>query len=92
VGRALYSIDKNFKLVQDGAGEGYSNLLGLTERLYAKQSDQATQMAGTVEKNVLDAYRNAASDATNTIDNKTIIGLAVAAVVGLGFIYMRRKA
>lgn len=90
--RALDSVDKNFKLVSDSAGAGFAALLDTTQSMFAKQSEQATAMAGTVEKNVMDAYRNAASDATGTIDNKTIIALAVAAVVAVVFINMRRKA
>ena len=90
--RALDSVDKNFKLVSDSAGAGFAALLDATQSMFEKQSEQATAMAGTVEKNVLDAYRNAASDATGTIDNKTIIALAVAAVVAVVFINMRRKA
>lgn len=90
--RALDSVDKNFKLVSDSAGAGFAALLDTTQSMFEKQSEQATAMAGTVEKNVLDAYRNAASDATGTIDNKTIIALAVAAVVAVVFINMRRKA
>lgn len=90
--RAFDSTDANFKLVTDSAGKGLSALLDATQSMFAKQSEQATAMAGTVEKNVLDAYRNAASDKTGTIDNKTIIALAVAAVVAVVFLNMRRKA
>ena len=92
VSRALDSLDKNFKLVSDSGAAGLSSILSLQKTMFEKSTDQATAMAGTVEKNVLEAYRNAASDATNTIDNKTIIALAVAAVVGFGFIYMRKKS
>lgn len=90
--RALDSLDKNFKLVNDSAGEGISSLLGAMKSMFETSTTQATSMAGTVEKNVLDAYRNAASDAKGTIDNKTIIALAVAGVAVVGFIYMRRAA
>lgn len=92
VARGLDSLDKNFKLVNDSGAAGLSALLGLQRDMFSKSTQQATDMAGTVEKNVLEAYRNAASDATGTIDNKTIIALAVAAVVGFGFIYMRKKS
>ena len=90
--RALDSIDKTFQLISDSGAAGLSSILSLQKTMFEKSTDQATTMAGTVEKNVLEAYRNAASDATNTIDNKTIIALAVAAVVGFGFIYMRKKS
>ena len=79
--RALDTVDRNLKLVNDTATGGYDKLFAATERMFDKQTAASTQMAGTVEKNVLDAYRNASSDAKGTIDNKTIIGLAVAAVV-----------
>lgn len=89
VSRGLDTVDRNFKLVNDSAGEGYAKLLGLTKSMFEKTTDQATAMAGTVEKNVLDAYRNAASDATNTIDNKTII--AIVLVAGIAFVAWKAR-
>jgi hypothetical protein len=58
--------------------------------MFNKGSEQATSMAGTVEKNVLDAYRNASSDKTGTIDNKTIIAIVV--VAGLAFVAWKVRA
>lgn len=77
------------KMVNDSAGEGYSKLLDVTKSMFDKNTEQASAMAGTVEKNVLDAYRNAASDATGSIDNKTI--LAIVVVAGLAFVAWKMK-
>lgn len=91
VARALDTVDRNLKLVNDSAGDGYASLLGLTERLFKDNSERATAMAGTVEKNVIEAYRNASADASSTIDNRTIVVLGLAAAAVVGFIYMKRK-
>lgn len=90
VNRAIDSLDSNFKLVQDGAGEGFAALLGLTERLFDKSSEQQSSLSSLVNKSVLDAYSQASGDAKGTIDNRTIIALAVAAAVVVGLIYMRK--
>lgn len=90
VSRAMDSLDTNFKLVQDGAGEGLSKILGLTENLFGKQLESASSMASTVQKSVADAYSQASSDAKGTIDNRTMIMLAGVAVVGLFFIVRKR--
>lgn len=91
-GGAIAGAFDAFKAVNDSAGEGITAMLGTVERLFAgasagaaKTQELATQMAGTVEKNVLDAYRNASSDATGTVDNKTIVlvVLGVLAVAGV---------
>lgn len=88
IGRAFDA----FETVQDGAGAGISALLQSAERLFmgaqagtAKTQELATQMAGTLERNVLEAYSNAASDKTSTIDNRTVVvlGVAVALVVAV---------
>lgn len=91
VNKAIDSLNTNFKLVNDGAGEGYASLLGLTERLFDKSAAQQSSMASLVNKSVLDAYGQASGDAKGTIDNRTLITLAIAAAVVVGFVYMRRK-
>lgn len=78
-------------------GEGFSQLLGLTDVLQRRNSaefgnvldfakslfDRGESMIGQTQQAVLDAYSGAAADATRTIDNRTIIVLAIAAAVAV---------
>ncbi|MEG0923296.1 MAG: hypothetical protein RSG22_18045, partial [Comamonas sp.] len=78
VDRALDSIDinnatnsENFTKLLDTAGSWFTQSQGLI---------------GQTQKSVADAYAQAQTEAKGTIDNKTIMVIAVAAVAGLAFV------
>lgn len=83
VSRALQSVD----LANANAGEGFAKLIDTAGDLF----NQGQGLIGQTQKAVADAYGQAQTDKAGTIDNRTLIALAAAAVVGLIFIY-RKKA
>lgn len=87
VARALDSVDVATSSVRGG----YADMIGAAERLFKASSDNATKLAGQTEQAVLDAYRNAEADKGGTIDNRTIIVLAVAGAAALAFVASRKK-
>lgn len=70
VSRALDSVDVSNATL----GQGYDRLLGAAERLF----DRGGELIGQTQKSVADAYVRAQDTSRGTIDNRTIIVLAVA--------------
>lgn len=99
VSRALDSVDKasatnaqGFAQLLDASGDNYarlvgaqssgvSQLLGTAERLF----NQGQALIGQTQKSVADAYSQAQNDKGGTIDNRTIIVLAVAGAAAFAF-------
>jgi hypothetical protein len=81
-GRALDTVDAG----QAIQGEGFSSLLDAAENLF----DRGERMVGQTQDRIADAYSMAQTDAKGTIDNRTIVVLAIAAAVGLWAISRRR--
>lgn len=81
VDRALKSIDMN----NATNAQGFQQLLGAAESLWNK----GESLIGQTQKSVADAYVSANTDAKGSIDNKTMIVLAVAAAAA--FAFARRK-
>lgn len=86
VGKALDSV--NLATVQ--GGENYTALLDVSEGMFGKSMDAMTKvfnegqgLIGQTQKAVADAYGQAQNDKAGTIDNRTIIVLAVAGAAAL---------
>ncbi len=75
VTRALDSVDSANAV----AGDGFSALLQAADKLFAK----GESLIKTTQDSVSDAYLKAATEGKGTIDNKTIIVLAVAGAVAV---------
>lgn len=75
-------------------GDGFEKLLGVTERLMTKSSDTATTLSSRFQDNVMQAFETAKTAATGSIDQKTMILLAVAAaaVVIVPMVYRKKAA
>lgn len=71
VGRALDTVDLNNATL----GEGFESLLSAADNLF----NRGENLIGQTQKAVADAYGQAQINAAGTIDNRTIIVLAVAA-------------
>lgn len=78
VDRALDSIDVN----NATNAEGFAKLLDTAGSWFT----QSQGLIGQTQKSVADAYAQAQTEAKGTIDNKTIMVIAVAAVAGLAFV------
>ena len=78
VARALDSIDVN----NATNAEGFTKLLDTAGSWFS----QGQSLIGQTQKSVADAYAQAQTEAKGTIDNKTIMVIAVAAVAGLAFV------
>ena len=83
VARALDSVDR----ANATTGAGFSELLATAGDLF----NQGQGLIGQTQKAVADAYSQAQTDKAGTIDNRTLIALAAAAVVGL-FLFNRKGA
>lgn len=97
VARALDSVDKNnaiygegFTNLLDTSNSQFGKVINANQSSFSQLLDKATQMFNTSEsligqtqKSVADAYNQAQTTAKGTIDNKTIIVLAVAGAVAL---------
>lgn len=81
VGRALDSIDASNATL----GDGYDRLLGAAEKLF----DRGENLIGQTQQAVADAYNRAQDTSKGTIDNRTIIVLAVAGAAAAAFIATR---
>jgi hypothetical protein len=77
VGRALDSVDK----ANATAGEGFAALLDAANGLF----DRGQSLIGQTQSAVADAYSQARTDTAGTIDNRTIIVLAIAGAAALFF-------
>lgn len=89
VGRGLESADKaisgalNSVNVNNATNaEGFAKLLDTAGSWFT----QSQGLIGQTQKSVADAYAQAQTEAKGTIDNKTIMVIAVAAVAGLAFV------
>jgi hypothetical protein len=74
-GRALDSIDANSATL----GEGYERLLDAADSLW----NRSEKLIGQTQQSVADAYVRAQDTARGTIDNRTIIVLAVVGAAAL---------
>lgn len=88
VSRGLDTVDKTISGALDAVNmssatnaEGFSSLLKAAEGLWT----QGQSLIGQTQKSVADAYIQANTEAKGTIDNKTIIVLAVAGAAALAF-------
>lgn len=75
VSRALDSVD----VANAGMSEGFERLLNAAGGLF----DRGESLIGQTQKAVADAYGQAQNDARGTIDNRTMIVLAVAGAAAL---------
>ncbi len=82
VQKALDTVQLNDALGADG----FSKLLTAAEKLL----EQGGGIIGQTQAAIADAYSKAESDSTNTIDNRTLIVLAVAAAA-VGIFIIRKK-
>lgn len=89
VGRGLDTVDKaisgalNSVNVNNATNaEGFAKLLDTAGEWFS----QSQGLIGQTQKSVADAYAQAQTEAKGTIDNKTIMVIAVAAVAGLAFV------
>ena len=78
VGAALDSVNVN----NATNAEGFAKLLDTAGSWFT----QSQGLIGQTQKSVADAYAQAQTEAKGTIDNKTIMVIAVAAVAGLAFV------
>lgn len=65
---------------------GFNALIATAKDIF----NQGQNLIGTTQKSVADAYSQAQTDKAGTIDNRTIIVLAAAAVVGLYLLNKKR--
>lgn len=82
VERALDTVDMSNATL----GDGFDALLSAAERLF----DKGDGLIGQTQKAVADAYAQAKTDTAGTIDNRTIIVLAVAGAAAV-YAMSRRK-
>lgn len=75
VARALQTVDVN----NATNAEGFSQLLAAAEGLF----NRGENLIGLTQKHVADAYSQATTDKAGTIDNRTMIVLAVVAGVAI---------
>lgn len=86
IARTLSSFDA----VRAAQTDGLTSILGAAKDMFKLNSEAATSNAAMVNQSVLEAYSNATTDKAGTIDNKTLIALAVAGVIVVYF--MRKKS
>lgn len=82
VSRALDSIDIN----NATNAEGFSQLLTAAQSLW----DKGETLIGQTQKSVADAYSQAQTEAKGTIDNRTIMVIAVAGAAALAYASRRK--
>lgn len=80
--RTLATIDKQNAI----HGEGFTALLGAANDLW----ERGENLIGQTQKHVADAYSQAQTDKAGTIDNRTIIVLALAGAVAVWAITRRK--
>lgn len=83
VKKALKSVETSNATLNDG----YSKLIDATADLF----NRGESLIGQTQAAVADAYGQAQNDKAGTIDNRTLIALAAAAVVGL-YLFNRKRA
>jgi hypothetical protein len=89
VSRGLNTVDKAVSGAFDSVNiSNATNSENFTKLLNAAGSmfNQTQGLIGQTQKSVADAYSMAQADAKGTIDNRTIMVIAVASVVGLAFV------
>lgn len=77
----LDSSEANYSQLVTANADGFSKLIGVADKLF----NQGENLIGQTQKSVADAYAQAQTEAKGTIDNKTIIVLAVAGAAVLAF-------
>lgn len=82
----LNASTKNYSVTVGSQTQGFSQLIGAAERLF----NQGQNLIGTTQKSVADAYSQAQVNKSGTIDNRTIIVLAVAGAAA-AFAITRKK-
>lgn len=75
----LDASSSNFEQVVGANSDGFSQLIDTASRLFT----QGENLIGQTQKSVADAYSQAQNEKAGTIDNKTIIVLAVAGAAAL---------
>ena len=92
VGRGLDTVDKTVKSALDAINvssannaDGFSKLLDIAGDMFTTSQG----LIGQTQKSVADAYSMAKTDAKGTIDNRTIMVIAVAGMTA--FAYANRK-
>lgn len=88
VGRGLDTVDKTVKSALDAINvssannaDGFSKLLDITGDMFTKSQG----LIGQTQKSVADAYSMAQTDAKGTIDNRTIVVIAVAGLAAFAY-------
>jgi hypothetical protein len=71
--------NNTIKLANATNADGFDKLLGVAENLF----NQSQSLIGQTQASVADAYSQASSDKSGSIDNRTIIVLAVAGAAAL---------
>lgn len=79
IGKA-FDFAKGLDATQGGV---MADVLGLADRLSARSTDSATNLASRFQDNVLQAYDGAKNTTPGGIDNKTMIVMAVAGAVAV---------
>jgi hypothetical protein len=69
-----------------GQRDGFSQLIGTAEKLF----NEGQNLIGQTQKSFADAYAQAQTEAKGTIDNKTIMVIAVAGAAALAFASRRK--
>lgn len=82
----LDTSETNFKQLVTGQTSGFSQLIGTAEKLF----NEGQNLIGQTQKAVADAYGQAQNDAKGTIDNRTIMVIAVAGAAALAFASRRK--
>jgi hypothetical protein len=75
-----------FSQLVGGQRDGFSQLIGTAEKLF----NEGQNLIGQTQKSVADAYAQAQTEAKGTIDNKTIMVIAVAGAAALAFASRRK--
>lgn len=88
-GGAIARTFDSFDLVSKAQADGIDSLLGAVTSIFKTNNETISAQAAQVNQSVLEAYRTASTDKAGTIDNKTLIVLAVAGAIAVYF--MTRK-
>lgn len=105
VQNALFSVDRSLGSVDSAVGaalktvqmsdatnaDGFGKLLNLADKLIGETSATGERLIAQTNNSVMDAYRNAKTDATGAIDQKTIVVIVLAAAAVGGAYVFRKK-
>lgn len=94
VARGLDSFDRNMARGFDtvdlsiaNLGEGYADLIDAAHNIFT----QGQSLIGQTQKSVADAYGQAQADKAGSLDQRTIVILAVVVAVVAGIYFVNRK-